>query len=179
MVGYGGCCKGEKRKTCGGFDAEGGQGERMSGFLPKGHRAGPSHWIPGSTLLKRSSGLTTADSLGPACSSSITCPLSSHSGASTFGPRMLQLPWSRSRTRSLHSSPPTPSLIVLSHIRHLPCSPCNMLLPRAHRLARLPFLTARSYASSSTHSTLNVPIIGSLDTPTSLFMLVAVLWNFN
>ena len=35
MVGYGGCCNGEKRRSCGGFDAEGRQGERLSGFLPK------------------------------------------------------------------------------------------------------------------------------------------------
>ncbi|EJT52251.1 hypothetical protein A1Q1_05461 [Trichosporon asahii var. asahii CBS 2479] len=36
-----------------------------------------------------------------------------------------------------------------------------MLLPRAHRLARLPFLTARSYASSSTHSTINLQLTSS------------------
>lgn len=47
-----------------------------------------------------------------------------------------------------------------------------MLLPRARCLARLPFLTARSYATSSTHSSLNVPTIGNLDIPTSLFMFV-------
>lgn len=134
MVGYGGCCKGEKKRACGGFDAEGRQGERMSGFLPKGHRAGPSHWIPGSTLLKRSSGLT-AD--GSAC---FTCRLSSHSEASTFGPRMLQLPWSRSRVPCIPCHPHFPyrlishssrSLSTLQHVAPAGTPSCSPTLPHS------------------------------------------------